>query len=278
MVRADGDWLALREPADAAARSRDLVGLLRRRLPASGPLVVHDLGSGTGSMARWLAPRLAGPQRWVLHDRDADLLERVGTHPVPAAADGAPVDVATRLGDVSRLDPEVLRYADLLTASAVLDMMSTPELDRFVAVCARPARPVLVTLSVVGRVELTPPHGLDRVVADAFNDHQRRTIGPRTLLGPDAVAVAARLFGRRGFAVTTRPSPWRLGSGEAELAASWFTGWLGAAVEQRPDLADAVAPYARRRLAQAAAGALEVTVHHADLLAVPPASAARGGQ
>ena len=37
--------------------------------------VIHDLGCGTGSMGRWLAPRLPGPQHWVLHDRDADLLD-----------------------------------------------------------------------------------------------------------------------------------------------------------------------------------------------------------
>ena len=278
MVRADGDWLALREPADAAARSGDLAGLLRRRLAASGPLLVHDLGSGTGSMARWLAPHLPGPQRWVLHDRDADLLDRVATCPMPLAADGTPVDVDVRHDDVTRLDPAALRGAELLTASALLDMMSAPELSRFVAGCVRPACPVLITLSVVGHVELTPPDVLDRVVTDAFNAHQRRTTGTRTLLGPDAVAVAAGLFGRHGFHVTTRPSPWRLGRDRGELAAGWFTEWVDAAVEQRPGLADPVAPYARRRLAQAATGALAVTVHHADLLAVPPGSAPRGGQ
>ena len=58
-VRAAPDWLALREPAGAAARSTGLVEVLRAHLPTDG-LLVHDLGSGTGSMARWLAPRLAG--------------------------------------------------------------------------------------------------------------------------------------------------------------------------------------------------------------------------
>ena len=70
------DWLALREPADAAARAADLVDRVRRRLAGDAPAVIHDLGSGTGSMGRWLAPRLPGPQHWVLYDRDADLLAR----------------------------------------------------------------------------------------------------------------------------------------------------------------------------------------------------------
>ena len=76
-VRVSPEWLALREPADAAARSAELAGRLARHLPAAGPLVIHDLGGGSGAMGRWLAPRLPGPQHWVLHDRDVDLLDRV---------------------------------------------------------------------------------------------------------------------------------------------------------------------------------------------------------
>lgn len=87
-------WLALREPADAAARAEDLVDLVRPRLAGAGPLVVHDLGAGTGAMARWLAPRLPGPQHWILHDRDADLLAR--------AAAGMPAAAATAARSPSR--------------------------------------------------------------------------------------------------------------------------------------------------------------------------------
>ena len=59
------DWLALREPADAAARSRTLVDVLRPVLDGrpDRPLEVHDLGCGAGSMGRWLAPLLSVPQR-----------------------------------------------------------------------------------------------------------------------------------------------------------------------------------------------------------------------
>ena len=44
-VRAGADWLALREPADAAARAAELVDELRPRLPAHGPLRIHDLAA-----------------------------------------------------------------------------------------------------------------------------------------------------------------------------------------------------------------------------------------
>ncbi len=81
-VRVSPDWLRLRQPADAAARSRALVRRIRHRLPDRAPTVVHDLGCGSGSMGRWLAPLLPGPQHWVLHDRDADLLDLAVGRPI----------------------------------------------------------------------------------------------------------------------------------------------------------------------------------------------------
>ncbi len=265
-VRAGADWLGLREPADAAARSRSLVEALRPLLPR-GPLEVHDLGCGTGSMLRWLAPLLPGPQRWVLHDRDSDLLDRVAAYEPPTDADGGTVHVETRRGDITRLGLEVLRDADLVTASALLDMMDAAELDRFVRGCAAAGCPTLVTLSVVGRVELTPSHPLDQEVGDAFNAHQRRTTGGRALLGPDAAAAAAERWRRLGHHVSVHRSLWRLDAQHRTLVAAWFTGWLAAAVQQRPDLQ--ASAYGQERLAQAAAGSLTVTVEHEDLLAVP---------
>src|SRR5438045_9613778 len=80
------DWLALREPADADARAVELVEPVRRRLAGLDRPVIHDLGSGTGSMARWLAPRLSGPQHWGLYDRDPDRPARASV-PAPAAGD-----------------------------------------------------------------------------------------------------------------------------------------------------------------------------------------------
>ena len=69
--------------------------------------------------------------------------------------------------------------------------------------------------------------------------------------------------------VLVRPSPWHLDGSQADLVAEWFTGWVGAAREQQAELAAETDAYARRRLAQAAAGELSVTVGHADLLVLP---------
>jgi len=265
VTRVSREWLALREPADAEARASELVDLL----PAGGPHLVHDLGSGTGAMGRWLAPLLPGPQHWVLHDRDPDLLE-IAVADVPGpAADGAPVTVEVRQSDITRLGQDDLADATLITASALLDLLTADELDRLVAVCAGAGCPVLLTLSVVGRVRLTPPDPLDARVAAAFDAHQRRTTARGGLLGPDAAAVTAGAFRRLGADVIVRSSPWRLGARQTDLAAEWFAGWLGAAREQELDLVAETDSYEWRRRAESAGGQLAVTVGHADVLVLP---------
>jgi hypothetical protein len=250
-VRVSPGWLGLREPADAAARSEELAARLGRHLPA-GPLVIHDLGGGSGAMGRWLAPRLPGPQHWVVHDRDADLLELVSAPP------GATVE--TRTSDVTRLAPDDLAGASAVVASALLDLLTAGELHRLLGACA--GLPTLLVLTVVGRVTFSPAEPLDARIGAAFDDHQRR--GGR--LGPDAVAAAVDALDGD---VLVRPSPWRLDAAQAELAAEWVDGWLAAACEQEPALAGEAAAYRERRLAQLAAGELAVTVAHADLLVLP---------
>jgi hypothetical protein len=268
-IRVGETWLALREPADAAARACDLVEHLVRHVPATGRRVIHDLGSGTGAMGRWLAPLLPGPQHWVLHDRDGDLLKVAAADLLGPAADGAAVTVEARRSDITRLHPGDLADATLITASALLDLLTEDELAGLVAICGGAGCPALLTLNVVGHVDLIPADPLDRRVAAAFDAHQRRTTERGHLLGPDAVAVTIEEFGRLAAEVLVRPSPWRLGASEADLAAEWFAGWVGAACEQQPDLAAETDGYTHRRLAEARAGELAVTVEHADLLVLP---------
>ncbi|MEW1749773.1 methyltransferase domain-containing protein [Streptomyces angustmyceticus] len=279
-------WLELRERADAAARAPELLHPLLEwmaaRRPAGPPggtggLVIRDLGCGTGSMGRWLAVRLPGPQHWVLHDLDPLLLAHAGARMPVTAADGTPVDASTRRGDLAALTADDLAGTSLVTASALLDLLTRDEIEALAEACVDAGCPVLLALSVAGRVELTPSDPLDTEIADAFNDHQRRTDQGRELLGPDAIAAAVEAFERRGATVVVRPSAWRLDCAESALTAEWLRGWVGAAHAQRPELAPEAVAYLRRRLEECAAGELSVAVHHTDLLALPgPASGSAG--
>jgi hypothetical protein len=263
-VRVSPQWLALRESADAAARSADLAARLAGHLSGRDRLAIHDLGGGTGAMGRWLAPRLAGSQHWTVHDRDAELLElAVATAPGPAA-DGAAVTVEARRSDIARLTPDDLAGADLIVASALLDILSAGELRTILDVAtALDGCALLLALTVTGRAVLTPADPLDARIGAAFNAHQRR------LLGPDAVAAAAQHLRATGAEVLVAPSPWTLGAADADLTAQWLDGWVAAACEQSPALAAEAGAYRDVRLAQAAAGELAVIVDHADLLVLP---------
>jgi hypothetical protein len=254
-VRVSPDWLVLREPADADARSAALAARLRRHLAADAPLVVHDLGGGSGAMGRWLAPRLTGPQHWVVHDRDPELLALAVAAPPPSAT------VEARQADLAELTPGDLADASLVTASALLDLLTAHELTRLLRAGA--GHPMLLALTVAGRVTLRPADPRDTDLGAAFNAHQRR----HRLLGPGAVPAAIEHLRSTGAELHVRPSPWHLGATHADLLAEWLHGWVTAAGEQEPSLdADA---YLAERLAQAAAGELAVTVDHADLLVLP---------
>ena len=92
-------------------------------------------------------------------------------------------------------------------------MLTADELAGMLDACTAAGCPMLLALTVVGRVALTPAEPLDARIAAAFNAHQRRS--RRRLLGPDAVAAAVeRSAGRaprsssgRARGASMRPTP-----------------------------------------------------------------------
>ncbi|MGW6448498.1 methyltransferase domain-containing protein [Lentzea sp. NPDC055074] len=253
------EWLALRENADAQARSTELADVVRETLVNRNPLTIRDLGCGTGSMGRWLAGRLGGVQHWVLHDRDPRLLGLA-----EASMNALPdVTAETREGDLTSLKAADIAGADLVTCSALLDLLTAGEMNELAMACVEAHVPALFTLSVAGRIDIDPAEPLDAAFQDAFNAHQRRVVDGRRLLGPDAPAAAEEAFAAAGASVRTAQSAWRM-NGDA-LQREWLKGWVDAAVEQEPALMSEVSEYLRRR------SEASVVVHHVDLLALPGA-------
>jgi hypothetical protein len=259
------DWLGLREPADHAARAVDLAVELDAHLGLRGgngrEIVVRDLGCGSGSMGRWLAPRLHATQHWFVHDRDADLaLQAALTVPAPAT----PV-----VGDLDAIEP-ASAPADLVVCSALLDLLRAPDVARLARIITTAGAPALLTLTVTGEVAIDPPDPLDAEIAAAFDAHQRRD----SRLGPDAADVTADALTVLGRTVRRRPSPWHLGPSDGALVEEWLRGRLDAACEHEPSLRPHAGPYLERRLDAVAGGALRAEVGHTDLLALPDGAAA----
>ncbi|MCS5720201.1 SAM-dependent methyltransferase [Herbiconiux sp. CPCC 205763] len=268
IIEVSSDWLALREGEDARARSRELA-LAAAGALGRGATVVHDLGSGTGSMMRWLAPILPGPQTWVLHDWNPALTARATAGSAPLDREGRAVTIRTRGGELADLRAADLDGASLVTASALLDVLTSEEVHAVVQASVTVGCPVLLSLSVTGDVRLDPPDPRDDVVMEAFNAHQRRLANERRLLGPHGAAVVRELFLEAGWSVRTIDTFWHLSARDPLLLEQWFDGWLGAALEHRADLRTDEVVYRERRSAQQRSGALSAVVGHVDLLAWP---------
>jgi len=114
----DPTWLDLREPADHAARAQDLLEAFCVRMPKDARIL--DLGSGTGSTMRAISPLLPDAS-WTLTDYDPTLLAFAKQH--APEAEVMHVDLAKDLAGV------LVREADAITASALIDLVSAEWLD-----------------------------------------------------------------------------------------------------------------------------------------------------
>jgi hypothetical protein len=268
IIEVSSDWLALREEEDARARSSELALEAARQL-GPGPIVIHDLGSGTGSMMRWLAPMLPGPQTWVLHDWNPNLTERATDGFAPLDREGRPVSVSSHSEELAHISPDDLDGASLVTASALFDVLTSKEVHAIAQACVTVGSPVLLSLSVTGEVYLDPQDPRDDAFETSFNAHQRRLVGGRRLLGRHGAALARGLFLRAGWNVRPVDTYWRLGENEPHLLGQWFDGWVDAALEHGPELQVEGSGYRELRRAQMRRDALSAVVVHTDLLAWP---------
>lgn len=251
------DWLALREPCDAAARSRPLARAFLAALPRG--VRIADLGSGRGANARYLAGLGRRDLRWRLVDGDAGLLARASER-LPAAE--------ARRADLARADVGPLfRGCGGVTASALCDLVSGAWIEALVRAAARRRLPLLLALSVDGRVAFGPEDARDAANLSAFRRDQRRDKGFGPALGPAAPGRIARALRRHGYAVRAARSDWRLGPGDGALLDATVAGF--AAVD--PAIGAAWHGARRRQVAE---GALTLTVGHVDILGLPGGAAA----
>jgi SAM-dependent methyltransferase len=285
----DGDWLALREPFDAAARHPGLAASLAAALPGRPRLL--DLGAGTGSLTRWLGHFIGRPQAWLLADADPALIGLAFEDTAMAAAmlgwattspgrgtlllhapTGAWRIEAVRadLAEAPRGLP--LHKADAVTCSALCDLVSEAWLARLAAACAAQRLPFYAALNVTGRARFAPPHPGDAWVARGFARDQSRDKGfGGRALGPAAPGAIARAFAAHGYRVERRPSPWRIFRQQREMLTELVGGHASAAFRHERLAMGRIADWSVVRRRQAATGRLSAIVPHEDVLCLPPA-------
>ncbi|MGM0554155.1 MAG: class I SAM-dependent methyltransferase [Pseudomonadota bacterium] len=262
----DAAWLALRESADHGARPGRLVQPLCDEWTTAGQqrYRIVDLGSGTGSNLRYLAPRLArcGEQEWTLVDHDAALLAQARA---PCAGAGVRVVRADLAAGDLPLPPE----CDLVTGSALLDLVSREWLEGLLESCRNTGAAVLFALSYDGRVRWSVPDSEDERVREAVNRHQRSDKGWGPALGPDATTACVQGLQTRGYRVLQAASPWVIDSRQAALGQQLVRGWVDAATALEPERSMVLRAWGERRIQALDAGEVTVTVSHQDVLGLP---------
>lgn len=277
-------WLALREPADRAARNGPLAERLSDLLAAHDPIRITDLGAGTGSNLRASAAHFGPRQDWTLLDHDPALL-RAACAELSAWAEHAEDDgewlvlhkagrrirVACRVGDLAA-QPELVRAAEphLVTASAFFDLASVAWIGRFAAEVAKARAHLYTVLTCDGADEWTPPHPLDAAITAAFRAHQGRDKGFGPAAGNEASGALEAAFREAGYEVALAPSPWRLAPGDP-LIPALAQGTAQAAVEAGRVSQDEASQWVEAR---AQSGCV---IGHLDLLAIPPGVTIPGG-
>jgi SAM-dependent methyltransferase len=256
-------WLALREPYDRRARSADVLEKVAAAFAGRPAIAVVDLGCGTGSTVRAVGPRLPVRQRWRLVDNDLGLLAQ-------ASALGRPPDLLTeaRTIDLVRdLELALDGALDLITTSALLDLVSPDWLERLVVEAAARRLPVYAALTYQGKAALEPAEPFDLEIVAAVNRHQRRDKGFGPALGPEAGLSAVRAFERVGYAVVTGASDWEFAPQDGEIQLEVLAGWASAAGELGELPQAAIDAWLARRRALVAAGCASMRVGHVDFFA-----------
>jgi SAM-dependent methyltransferase len=271
-------WLTLREPADHRSRNPKLARALARHFDGWRPVTIVDLGCGTGSNLRAIAPLLGPEQHWTLVDNDPALLEAAIVK-LTAWADGADrlpdnglalfkgakrVNVTFRFADLARdLDAALGPSANLVTASALFDLVSAEAIAKFAAAIAQRKSAFYTVLTYDGDQRWLPEHEADSAMIDAFNAHQTSDKGFGPAAGPDAPDALSEAFAAAGYSVTEGDSAWRLGASDEALIAELAHGFADAVREtgRIPELT--VADW--RSVSRTGA-----IVGHTDTLALPP--------
>jgi len=261
------EWLALREGADHRSINHAVRRTLLEHVTPQSTISIADLGCGTGSNFRSLAPEISARQSWLLIDHDPKLLQLAAAMTADLA-NARHIEVRVHQTDLSSGDLSgVAEQSDLITAAALFDLVSPGVINTMVRSIAEAGTAFYTVLTYDGMAAWLPEHALNSTLREAFNTHQQTDKGFGAAAGPHATDVLATAFTRHGYRIVRGKSPWVLDSNLATLRAEADRGWVDAVVELGAITSKDAEQWLGARQDNDAAVSI---VGHEDLLALPP--------
>ena len=248
-----------------------------------------ELGAGSGSLFRWLAPIIGRSQRWLWLDDDADLLElgmRITAHwadrlgyDVQRSEDATELTLHTPRGtwtietrgyDLD--DPPLmlpLEAADAVTCSAVLDLFSEDWLAGLLHAIGQ--CPFYAAINVTGRDWVSPRRPDDALVGRGYLLDQIGNAGLPDPLGPDVPGVAQEVCEEIGLQYASARSDWIIRPRHRAMLRHMIGFMTNAARQALPQHRRRIDLWERRRRQEITAGRLAMRVGHVDVLISPAA-------
>jgi hypothetical protein len=257
----------LREPYDLTARNAALLDAVATVFRGQSSISVVDLACGTGATLRAISARLPMRQNWRLVDNNLSLLAQAASlaRPPDVAVAARPIDL------VRDLELALDGPTDLITTSALLDLVSEEWIERLAIEAAARRLPVYAALTYQGRATFDPAEPFDLEILAAVNRHQRVDKGFGPALGPEAGLHAVKAFERVGYKIQPGASDWVFEPGDREIQLEILTGWAAAAAELGDLPSAAIAAWLGRRRELVAAGRSGMRIGHVDFFAMPTA-------
>lgn len=232
------DWLSLREPVDHRSVNAQVRAAFVADMARHNPVRITDIGCGSGSHLRSLAPHLGMSQSWRLVDYDQRLLsaarqlllEWADAHEprgdgLVLFKEGRRIEVGFLQADLTQdLETALSAPCDAITAAAFFDLASPAFIAAFAGAVQKRGLPFYTILTYDGREGWTPPHPVDQAMLAAFNAHQQTDKGFGPAAGPGATDALEAAFASHGYACLRGDSPWVVSRADAGLMSELARG------------------------------------------------------
>lgn len=223
----DIDWLAERYPFDVEARNKTVEQAAVDYLKTDGPVVIVDVGAGTGSNCLYFLDKLQQDQSWIFIEKDPALApalinrltEYASFHKYNWSLKDGVYEMLTPFKKVTfkiisdtlfKIGQIVdLSTVDLVVANAVFDLLSKVQISQFLDQLTQNKVACLFTLHYTG-MRFIPEDPFDQSYIDLYDGHMMRPQSFGQALGKMAAAHIVQRFEEANYTLQKGDSSWNV--------------------------------------------------------------------